>query len=812
MRLDTGKENSGCMKCSFPVIVSYPKLKQSGNMKSIFLLVLLFLSFSSFGQREKYFQQFSTSYFDSVRVLLHDTAKEYYTINAWRLSGADEIIIDGRLNEPAWWKAEHAGGLLEKEPFPLIPMSEETEFAILYDDENLYIGVWCWDSEPDKIIQQLSPRGTSAPDHLMIFIDSYHDHRTGYKFVVSPTGVQGDELRYDDLKRDGNWNGIWYSEGTVDEKGWYAEIKIPFFNFRYPRDEIQTWGFNIMRNISKNASRGQWKPHLPEWDNTTRMSQLGHIENIRNISSGRTFEIRPYGVASATETRDQNPLKTVSFGGDIRYSPGPNLTADFTFNPDFAQVDADVFEINLTRFPTRFKELRPFFTERINIFNTPLELFYSRRIGAKGDILGGIKMTGKLQHGIEFGVLGNLTGESFFSSSVQNIENALFGVMRVKKDILGSSSVGILAATKEDADNYNRIIGVDGSFMLNSNDIVDFQIASGQTEMEYDQNMAYNLAYVRTGDLMGVKLNFDRAEPAFEINRVGYIQKEPDRGWNKWSGLFRISPRINKYHIRRIIVNLEYENKNDLFTSRYIDRWLKIYPDFIPDQKFGAVVQADTGERTISEGKREANNFEAGGDLTINFINEMSVSSELKYFSDTELTGSYSGDLFKMSYTTRPLNLGARFAGELSAAGGTLYNFDQKYVGSQKSLSANGEGRFMHNVITTLQGDITKTYNPQNENDGRYYKLSSNTTWMFTKDFYVRVHAQGIFGTTYYKQKQIYNDYLLSGLLSWEYRPGSFLYLAYNEARFDSSNSDINRHLEFKNRTVVLKISYFFSI
>jgi hypothetical protein len=812
MTLYTGKENSSCLECPFLVISKYAKFKQSSFFKSVFLLVLLVLSFNSYGQREKYFNHFSISYFDSVRLLLNDTAREYYTINAYRLSEADEIVIDGQLNEPAWWNAEHEGGLLEKEPFPLIPMSEETEFAILYDNENLYIGVWCWDSEPDKIIQQLSPRGTSAPDHLMLFIDSYHDHRTGYKFVVSPTGVQGDELRYDDIKRDGNWNGIWYSEGTVDENGWYAEIKIPFFNFRYPRDENQIWGFNIMRNISKNASRGQWKPHLPEWDNTTRMSQLGHIENIRNISSGRTFELRPYGVASSSESMNLNPLKTISFGGDIRYSPSPNLTADFTFNPDFAQVDADIFEINLTRFPTRFKELRPFFTERINIFNTPLELFYSRRIGAKGDILGGMKMTGKLQHGIEFGVLGNLTGESFFSSSIQNVENALFGVMRVKKDILGSSSIGILAATKEDADNYNRIVGFDGNFMLNSNDIVDFQIASGQTEMEYDKNMAYNLAYVRTGDLMGVKLNFDRAEPAFEINRVGYIQKEPDRGWNKWIGLVRISPRINKYHIRRIIANLEYKNNRDLFTSRYIDRWLAIYPTFIPDQKFGTVIQSDTGERTISEGIRDANNFEAGGDLTINLINEMSFSSELKYFSATELTGSYSGNFLKMSYSTRPLSLGSQFAGILSASGGTLYNLDQKYVGSQKSLSADGEGRFMHNIITKLQGDYTKTYNPGNENDGLYFKLSSNTTWMFTKDFYIRMHAQGIFGITDYEQKQIYNDYLLSCLLSWEYRPGSFLYLAYNEARFDNSDSDINRYFQFKNRTVVLKISYFFSV
>ncbi|HZH71249.1 MAG TPA: DUF5916 domain-containing protein, partial [Mariniphaga sp.] len=730
----------------------------------------------------------------------------------YRLSGEDKIVVDGLLNESSWWKAEHKGNFLEKEPFPLIPMIEESEFAILYDDENLYIGVWCWDSEPHKIIQQLSPRGTTAPDHLMLFVDSYHDHRTGYKFSVSPTGVQLDELRYDDVKRDNNWNGIWYSEGTVDEKGWYAEVKIPFFNFRYPPDSSQTWGFNIMRNISKNASRGQWKPHLPEWDNTTRMSQMGNIENIRNISSGRTFEIRPYGVASLSESVNQNPLRTFSFGGDVRYSPSPNLTVDFTFNPDFAQVDADVFEINLTRFPTRFKELRPFFTERINIFNTPLELFYSRRIGAIGDILGGIKMTGKLQHGIEFGALGNLTGESLFSSSLQNTEKALFGVMRVKKDIFGSSNVGIIGATKEEGENYNRIVGFDGSIMLNRYNLVDFQIASGQTEMEYDRNMAYNVVYVRTGDLMGYKINFDRTEPAFEINRVGYIQKEADRGWNKWMGLYRISPRINKYHIRRITANLTYENKTDLFTSRYINRWLEFFPDLIPDQKFGTVIQSDANDRLISEGAREINNFESGGDITINLINEMSLFSEFKYFSDTELTGSYSGNSLKMSYATRPLSLGTRFAGIVTASRGTLYNFNQKYVGSQKSLSVDGEGRFMHNIISVIQSEFTKTFNPDNENDGRYFKLSSNTTWMFTKDFFFRLHLQGIFGTTFYDQKQVYNDYLLSGLLSWEYRPGSFLYLAYNEARYDNISPQTNQNLEFLNRTIVLKLSYFFSI
>ena len=779
------------------------------------LLVFIFLFPAApgiFSQRVVQYDQYSTVYFDSVRALVNDTARENYTSNAYRLSGSDKIVIDGHLDEEAWKNAEHRGGFLEKEPFPLVPMSEDTEFAILYDEENLYIGVWCRDSEPEKIVRQLAPRGTAGPDNVDLFIDSYHDHRTGYKFTVSAMGVQVDELRYDDVKRDQNWDGIWSSAGSVDEKGWYAEVRIPFFNFRFSKKANQTWGFNIMRNISKDASRGQWKPHLPEWDNPTRMSQLGNIENINNIKSGRTFEIRPYGVAGGTETKDLKLSMTYDIGGDIRYSPSPNLTGDFTINPDFAQVDADVFEINLTRYPTRFKELRPFFTERTSIFNTPLELFYSRRIGARGEIIGGGKITGKLKHGIEFGVLGNVTGESLFPSSMQNPESALFGVVRIKKDILGSSNIGILAATKEEQGNYNRVIGLDGSFVLNDNNILDFQIASGQNELDFDHSMAYNMSYLRTGDLMGVQVSFNRIEPAFEINRIGYIQKEADRGWNKVNGIFRVSPRINKYQIRRITANLKFEQATDIFTTRYIDNWLEKNPVLIPDQRFGTINQINDTVRYIVGGGRNANNLSGGGDLTVNLINEMSVETEYRRFSETELTGDYAGNYFKMSYSTRPLRLGTRFAGIFSATGGTFYNFDRKYAGSQRGVTIDGSGQLRYNLMTTIQGGYTRTFDPMNKRDGQYFKLSSNSTWMFTKDFFIRLHIQGIFGTTYYEQKEVLNDYLLSCLVSWEYRPGSFLYLAYNEGRFDELNPTASRYFRFNDRTVVLKISYFFNI
>ncbi|MDX1285996.1 MAG: hypothetical protein R3182_13335, partial [Draconibacterium sp.] len=266
-----------------------------------------------------------------------------------------------------------------------------------------------------------------------------------------------------------------------------------------------------------------------------------------------------------------------------------------------------------------------------------------------------------------------------------------------------------------------------------------------------------------------------------------------------------------KHNIRRVIANIEYNYNRDIFTDRYINSWLSFYPDFVPDEMFGFVLNVDE-KRIIGDGIRNAQNFQTGGDVTVNLMNEMSFFGEYKYFSATELTGEYSGDAFNINYSTRPVNKGAELAGIFSVGKGTLYNFDQKYVGKQKSLSIDGMGRLGRNFLSNLQGAFTQTYNPSGENDGQYFKVSSNSTLMFTKDFYFRFHAQGIFGTTWYSNKQIYNEYLLSGLLSWEYRPGSFMYLAYNEGRFDTGGAGSKKYMQLNNRTLILKISYFFSV
>ncbi len=778
-------------------------------------LLLLFFTTNIYSQRDidpKYFEQ---SYIDSVRTAVYDTLIELYSIEALRLDDDAEINIDGILDEKEWHLAEHKDDLLEKEPYPLVPMSDETEFAVLYDANNLYIGVWCWDSEPNKIVNLVTPRGSNVPDNLNLFLDTFHDHRTGYKFNVSPAGVQGDELRYDDIKRDRNWNGVWYSEATIDEKGWYAEIKIPFFNLRFNDLEEHIFGFNVMRNISKNGSRGQWKPHLWEWDMTTRMSTLGHITGIKNINAGRNFEIRPYILTGMEQTAPDPRSGQLNYGLDLRYSPSTSITADLTVNPDFAQIDADVVEINLTRYPTRFQELRPFFTERTNIFNTPLELFYSRRIGAMGDILGGGKMTGKLAKGFEFGAISCFTGESALShSQIENTasEEASYAVFRVKKDVFNSSNIGILGATKEHDNEYNRVLGVDGSFVVKKNILLDIQAATGQTEQHTDNSNAYYALLTTTGDDFGMSLGYTHTDPYFEVNRIGYMRKEANRGETEYEAGFRYGPRLNREVLRRISFSTEGEISYDHFTNKYIEDWLGDNYGIDYNPEFGEIMTGEGGIPNISPGKRDFQNWRVEEELQVQLMNEMIFVAGFQQAQRSEITETYTENTWMANFTSRPVNKGARIEMILGANGGTFYNFKQKHVGSLQSVTLAGTGRLHSHILSTLEGEYTKTFNPIDNKDGEFWQFSSYTTFMLNKDFYFRLHMQGNFGTTWYGDKVTENQYLLSTLISWEYRPGSFLYLAYNEGRSDESFTGESRNFDFDDRILLLKCSYRFNL
>jgi hypothetical protein len=284
--------------------------------------------------------------------------------------------IDGRLDDDIWSQVKPATDFTQRDPDSGMPASQNTEVRFCYDESKLFIGVRCFDTHPENIVKRLSYRESDmySGGTFAIFIDSRHDHRTGVKFGTNPMGMREDSARYNDYQRDNSWDGLWWAETSIDSLGWVAEFKIPFKNFRFSSQEDQVWGLNMQRSIPHTNEQTFWKPIDRDDGSILRMSKLGHLAGIENIKAGRRFEFVPYAASGTTKSQFLPQSTELNLGLDLKYAFTPDLTFDATINPDFAQVEADVAEINLTRFSTRFEEQRPFFVEGNSVFLTPLEL------------------------------------------------------------------------------------------------------------------------------------------------------------------------------------------------------------------------------------------------------------------------------------------------------------------------------------------------------------------------------------------------------------------------------------------------------
>ncbi len=392
--------------------------------------------------------------------------------------------IDGKLAEAVWALAEPLIGFVQRDPAEGEPATERTQAWVLYDDGSLYIGVRAYDSEPDKIIGELTRRDSySASDWIVISIDSYYDRRTAFEFSVNPVGVERDTYRYDDINLDDSWNAVWDVATTIDDEGWVAEFRIPFSQLRFSQAPEQTWGFNIERVIQRKAETVQWKP-IPK-DASGWVSEYGELVGISGIQPPRRLEVLPYAVATQgfTIADPDNPFQTGrdfqgSVGADLRYGLTNSLTLNLTLNPDFGQVEADPSVVNLSAFETFFAEKRPFFLESANIFQFSLgggghgmeQLFYSRRIGRRpqgsADARGGYvdhpdnttivaaaKLSGKSASGWSVGVLDAVTAQekaviidgdgNRHEDVVEPLTN--YGVARLQKDFNdGASAIGAI--------------------------------------------------------------------------------------------------------------------------------------------------------------------------------------------------------------------------------------------------------------------------------------------------------------------------------------------------------------------------------
>ena len=393
------------------------------------------------------------------------------------------VVLDGIPDEPAWQEAPLSLGFVQKDPHEGEPSTERTEFRVVYTATTLYIGIICYDSGADEIraTERRRDNNLENDDTVSIVLDTFHDHRNAFLFRTNPLGAQYDALITDegnDLNE--NWDETWDVAAQMNPVGWTAEFAIPFKSLRLSENEEQTWGIDLERVIRRKNEQTYWNGFHRGF-NLENLSQAGHLGGLENIETGLRLRIKPFtvgGFQHSANPNDSTFQNTSDFGMEVmKYRITPSLTADVTWNTDFAETEVDEQQVDLERFPLFFPEKREFFQEGAGIFDfgvanqearRELRLFHSRRIGLSPrrqevPILAGGRITGKLQ-GFTAGML-NIQTEALPS---ENTPVSNYSVLRVKRDVLSRSTVGGFLLNREMAgsSDYNRIYGMDGKFVF----------------------------------------------------------------------------------------------------------------------------------------------------------------------------------------------------------------------------------------------------------------------------------------------------------------------------------------------------------
>jgi hypothetical protein len=392
-------------------------------------------------------------------------------------------VIDGHDTDEIWHVAPPITGFTQWQPTEGKKPRFPTEAKVAYDAANLYVFVRAFDPHPDSIIKLLERRDTFTPsDMVWLFIDSYHDRRTGYEFGVNAAGVKMDQSIYDDGNEDRAWDAVWDVATQIDSLGWTAEFRIPLSQMRYGPHRDHIFGFTIDRDIYRYNERVVWP--LFSQSKAGIASQLGTLDGLDDIEAPRRFEALPYMLTKNASDIRGNRFTTKSsltLGGDLKYRVAPNITLDATINPDFGQVESDPAVLNLTAYESFFDERRPFFVAGRGLFRFDVNcsavncsnegLYYSRRIGRTpelagtyGDtlplepttILGAAKLLGRFPSGLTFGVL-NATTDHVLSPGDTTFEpRTNYAVARMRQDLRGGNTTlgAIVTAVNRGVDRW----------------------------------------------------------------------------------------------------------------------------------------------------------------------------------------------------------------------------------------------------------------------------------------------------------------------------------------------------------------------
>ena len=718
------------------------------------------------------------------------------TVRAVRLDVP--LRLDGVLDEPIYGRVEPFGDFIQQAPDEGAPATEPTETWILFDDQSIYVGARVYESVPEsEWVANEMQRDSSQlinNDGFLVVFDTFYDRRNGFGFRVNPIGGFSDRQITDEGNPNSDWNPVWDVRTGRFDGGWTVEMEIPFKSLRFPRGRSQVWGIQVGRDIRAHFEEAYLTAvPISAGPGQFRLSAAGTLVGLEVPDGNRAFEIKPYAIASlATDRTIVPPTSNAGdgeIGGDVKYGLTENLTADFTWNTDFAQVEVDEQQINLTRFSLFFPEKREFFLESQGIFDfgrvagfgglggstrggftggpgsfgggdVPT-VFFSRRIGLDEGrtvpILAGGRLTGKVGD-FSVGAINIQTDEARATGAVATN----FTVLRVKRDILRRSRVGAIFTNRSvslKGDGANRAYGVDGAFSFYDNVNLYGYYARTRTPGLESNAESYQAAFSYNGDLYGFIVDHLLVGGNFNPE-VGFLRRDDFRRSYVYG---QYSPRPRGIEAVRQFTwgaGLDYiENGAGQLETRILQAQFRT--DFENSDTLSADVQQDY-EFLVEP-------FEISDDVTIP-------------------VGGYEFRDFQVSYRMGPQR---RLAGRLSFQHGEFFDGNITAVGYSRgrievTRQFAVEPSVSLNRITLPQGSFTARV------------ATTRLTYTFTPRMFASALLQ--YNST--------NNVLSTNVrLRWEYQPGSELFVVYNDQR----DTWMNRGFPIlENRAFVVKFTRLF--
>ncbi|MFC1557106.1 DUF5916 domain-containing protein [candidate division KSB1 bacterium] len=706
----------------------------------------------------------------------------------------DTPKIDGILNDRIWQEIEFTGNFLQREPHEGLPATEKTEFALAYDGMNLYIAARCYDSQPQEIRATEMRRDEYLwdDDNLEIIFDTFDDKRSSFYFSTNALGIRIDGKVNDEGKNNNrNWDGVWHCKTSIDDRGWYVEMAIPWQTLRFKEGDGVEWNANFIRMIRRKNEYDYWRliPIDLGRNGKFRMSEGGRISGFNGLTMGGKYEFLPYFSGGYEGASNQNEYASNSLGDmglDLKWNVSSNLTSDFTFNTDFAQVEADQERVNLTRFSLFFPEKREFFLEGAETFGfgqgsggghmraqaAPIQLFHSRRIGINEGYLvpitAGTRLQGKTGQ-YTIGLMSIQTEKATLPDDELTLTPTTnFSVLRLKRDVFSRSSVGIMLLNKDGGGHYNRSLGLDSYFPV-TNNLSFFMVGAGTYSPDEEgepswkkNNFAGNFGFDYNSDRWNYSASLLDIEDRFNPE-MGFITRTDIR---KTDYRFEFAPRPERWDtIRQFKFNVNGEYQTD-------------HSELVLNRKI-------TGKFDID--------FENSANLsfTVNRGYEF-LDYDWEVREDNFIPSSgYNTTTFRLSYRTSRSDA---ISGNFNMDGGGYFN-GKKYGGSiNTDLKA----------FNSLRANLNYNYNWIDLPDGEFHtnSLSTRISYSFNPDLFIKAYIQ-------FLDDKLRNEghYVVSTniLLRYIYNPGSNFYLVFNEGRMIGTGNEI-----IDNRTVLTKFTYFF--